>query len=73
MMLGMAKRKQAPKPKPPATWPERLKALRAKLGLTQTDMAEKLAISQGQYSKLESGEREPSGPLALLIAHLETA
>lgn len=34
----------------------RLKALRIKLGLTQTEIAEKLGMKQATYQKLESGK-----------------
>ena len=69
MVTAMPK-KRATRGKPAPTWAERLKGLRG--DATQIDMAARLGITQGQYSKLEKGERVPLGPLALLIARLES-
>lgn len=38
----------------------KLKELRIKKGYTQTQMAEKLDVTQGAYQKWESGTREPN-------------
>lgn len=70
-MVGMAKERRKPKRIQPQTWAQRLYGLRTYLGLNQEEMAKRLAISQSLCSRIEAGERIPSGPLALLIEHLE--
>ena len=40
---------------------QNLKELRKAIGLTQTEIADKLGISQQAYSKYESGQVVPSG------------
>lgn len=40
-------------------FPERLKLLRKEMGLTQTELAEKLGLKQATVAKLEKGERTP--------------
>ena len=47
-----------------------LKELRQKLGLTQTQMAEKLGITLSAIFKLESGENNMSKPVAILAQYL---
>lgn len=47
-----------------------LKALRKKLELTQTQLAEKLGISRTAVAKLESGENNMSKPVAMLVEKL---
>ncbi len=42
-------------------FPERLKALRKKAGLTQKEVAKKLQMSQPQYARTENGGRKPNG------------
>ena len=37
-----------------------LKKRRAEMGLTQKQMSEKLGITQSQYSKIETGETDPT-------------
>ena len=41
-------------------FPERLKELRLKKGLTQKEIAEKFGIKQPNYQQWESGKRRPS-------------
>ena len=40
-------------------FPERLKLLRKEMGLTQTELAEKLGLKQATVAKWEEGERTP--------------
>jgi transcriptional regulator with XRE-family HTH domain len=69
---AMAKRNKAVPPEPPENpWPARLSALRAKLGLTQVQLAARLRISQSQLSAYQSGSRKPTRPIAYLIELLE--
>jgi transcriptional regulator with XRE-family HTH domain len=65
-------RKPAKKPVPENPWPKRLKVLRDKLGLNQKQAAEKIHISQSQWSAFESGARTPTRPIAHLISLLES-
>ncbi len=62
-------RTMPPRKKKPvaATWAERLKALRVRLGITQREAAEKLSVSLSAYIKWENGYREPRGATAKLI------
>ena len=41
-------------------FPERLKELRLKKGLTQKEVAEEFGIKQPNYQQWESGKRRPS-------------
>lgn len=50
------------------TLSERIKALRTSLGLTQTQLAEKVGITQRQIAKYEAGEAEPREHTLLLIS-----
>jgi len=54
--------------------PSEIKALRATLGLNQTQLAKRLGLSrQATISDWETGRTEPSGPavtLMRLLAHL---
>ena len=50
---------------------EQLKELRKRLGLTQTQMAEKLGITLSAVYKIESGENNMSKPVALLAESLK--
>lgn len=50
---------------------DELFALRKKLGLTQSQMAEKLGITLSAVFKLESGENNMSKPVAIICAALE--
>lgn len=47
-----------------------LKTMRKKLGLTQTQMAEKLGVTLSAVFKLESGENNMSKPVELLALKL---
>ncbi|MEH7114539.1 helix-turn-helix transcriptional regulator [Neobacillus niacini] len=38
------------------------------LGLTQNEVAKKVGISRSYYNQIETGERNPSGHVALRIA-----
>lgn len=38
------------------------------MGLTQDEVAKKVGISRSYYNQIETGERNPSGPVALRIA-----
>ncbi len=49
---------------------EELKVLRLKLGLTQTQLAEKLGVTLSAIFKLESGENNMSKPVAMLASIL---
>ena len=52
--------------------PERIRALRKRLGMTQDDFAAALGYSRKQsVSDLENGKMEPSGPAAELLRHLD--
>jgi putative transcriptional regulator len=46
----------------------RLKELRAALGLTQADLAARLAVSRQTVIAIETGRYDPSLPLAFAIA-----
>jgi len=67
----MAARKRS-KPSSKNPWPERVKALRRKLGahgkrLTQAELAARLDVSIRTVLGWERGERVPVRPAALLI------
>jgi putative transcriptional regulator len=47
-----------------------LPELRAKRGLTQADLADKLNVSRQTVNALETGRYDPSLPLAFAIAKL---
>lgn len=49
---------------------QELRALRLKLNLTQTQMAERLGITLSAVYKLESGENNMSKPVAILCQQL---
>jgi DNA-binding transcriptional regulator YiaG len=51
-------------------WPEWLRAMRDRLGLTQTAAAELLWMQQNSWSMWESGERVPDGSRRLLLWQL---
>lgn len=46
----------------------RLRQLRADLGWTQADLAERLGISRQSVNAIETGKYDPSLPLAFRIA-----
>ena len=50
---------------------QELLALRKRLNLTQSQMAEKLGITLSAVFKLESGENNMSKPVAIICAELE--
>ena len=54
-----------------AQWPDRLRALRAKLGLSQAKAAKKIRVSLRSWAGWEMGEQIPSAPCQLLIELLE--
>jgi transcriptional regulator with XRE-family HTH domain len=62
--------KKTPKPLPPQTsvLPARLKALRAKIGISQRDFAKRIYISQSLYAELEIGNRNINNRIIHLIA-----
>ena len=49
---------------------ERIAALRASLGLTQTDFADQLGVRQQTVSEWETGRYEPRGASAKLLGML---
>lgn len=49
---------------------DELRALRLKLDLTQTEMAEKLGITLSALYKLEAGKNKMSKPVAMLCQQL---
>ena len=48
----------------------RLKVLRAERGWSQSDLAERLAVSRQSVNAIETGKYDPSLPLAFRIAEL---
>lgn len=46
---------------------ERIKGIRKKMGLSQSDFAERIAISRSALAKIESGENRPSDRTQMLI------
>lgn len=48
--------------------PDRLKRLREKIGLTQTQLSEKLAVSRVNYNRYENGERFPDQKTLIQLA-----
>jgi DNA-binding transcriptional regulator YiaG len=67
----MKKPKKPPSAKtPPAStnpWPRRLKALRERLGLTQTEAAERIGTVLRTWQNYEYGRRQPGPMVAKLI------
>jgi transcriptional regulator, cro/CI family len=51
-------------------FPQRLKELRLKKGLTQTELGKKIGIKQNSYSDWESGKNEPSLENLIKLADL---
>jgi transcriptional regulator with XRE-family HTH domain len=52
--------------------PEQIRALRQTLGMTQEEFARELGLDhRASVSRLESGDREPVGPLLVLLQRLE--
>ncbi|QUD87183.1 helix-turn-helix transcriptional regulator [Phenylobacterium montanum] len=48
----------------------RLRVLRAELGWSQADLAERLDVSRQSVNAIETGKYDPSLPLAFRIARL---
>lgn len=69
----MARKRKDPDPPPaaPPPWPERLRALRSRLGLTQQQAAARIRVSLRAWSGWERGEDTPSPPFELLLELLE--
>lgn len=55
------------KKRKPTSWPERLKRLRERHGLTQTEAAEKVGTVLRTWQNWEYGRRTPSATTAKLI------
>ena len=49
---------------------ERLKELRLKKGLTQTELGEKVGVKQNTFTNWEKGRREPSSENLIKLADL---
>jgi len=46
-------------------------SIRARLGLSQTALAQQLGVDQSTVSRWETGELSPSGPALILLRQLE--
>jgi putative transcriptional regulator len=55
----------------PPPSPERLRALRARLGLTQAQFARRFGFALGTVQQYEHGRRRPSGPASTLLRVIE--
>lgn len=64
-MLGMAKKRGD------AWTPERIRELRKRRGLTQTEAATKFGVSRRSWAAWESGEQTPSPPIVVLLGLLD--
>lgn len=51
-------------------FPQRLKELRLKKGLTQTELGEKVGVKQSTFTNWENGKREPNFETIIKIADL---
>ncbi|KXT83509.1 transcriptional regulator, Cro/CI family [Streptococcus oralis] len=51
-------------------FPQRLKELRLKKGLTQTELGEKVGVKQSTFTNWENGKREPSFENLIKLADL---
>ena len=51
-------------------FPQRLKELRLKKGLTQQQIADEIGVNRGSYSNWEKGKREPSFENLVKLADL---
>ena len=49
-------------------FPQRLKELRLKKGLTQTELGEKVGVKQNTFTNWENGKREPNFETLLKLA-----
>lgn len=64
-MTGMAKKR--------ATYtPDKIKTLRERLGLNQTEAGEKVGVSQNLWSAWERGTRTPSAAHLILLQLLDS-
>ncbi|MCA9313758.1 helix-turn-helix transcriptional regulator [Candidatus Saccharibacteria bacterium] len=45
----------------------KIKSIREKTGLTQTEFADKIAVSQSYLSKVESGNRHPNYAMLIML------
>lgn len=61
------------KKKKPArrNWPKLMREIRDRLDLNQAEAADRIHISQSQWSSFESGKRQPTRPIAHLIELLD--
>lgn len=50
---------------------ERIRSIRERLKLNQTDFAMVLGITQEHVSRLETGRKEPGGPLVRLLEMID--
>ena len=51
-------------------FPQRLKELRLKKGLTQTELGKKVGVKQNTFTNWENGKREPSFENLIKLADL---
>ena len=51
-------------------FPQRLKELRLKKGLTQTELGEKVGVKQSTFTNWEKGKREPNFETLLKLASI---
>ena len=51
-------------------FPQRLKELRLKKGLTQTELGEKVGVKQNTFTNWEKGKREPNFEIVIKLADL---
>lgn len=51
-------------------FPQRLKELRFKKGLTQTELGEKVGVKQSTFTNWENGKREPNFEIVIKLADL---
>lgn len=51
-------------------FPQRLKELRLKKGLTQTELGEKVGVKQNTFTNWENGKREPNFETLLKLASI---
>lgn len=51
-------------------FPQRLRELRLKKGLTQTELGEKVGVKQNTFTNWENGKREPNFETLLKLASI---
>lgn len=51
-------------------FPQRLKEIRIKRGLTQTELGEKVGVKQSTFTNWEKGKREPNFEIVIKLADL---